>query len=84
LSNQADAGARIDAVLLHLPLDHRHRRLRWQAQSLQAAQACLSGRARVGIDLRRETLAEANRVEPENARQQRRLALLSAPCAPQG
>jgi len=84
LSNQADAGSRIDAVLARLPLDHQHRRLRWQAQSLQAAQACLSGRVRAGIDLRRETLAEARRVEPENDRQQRRLALLSAPCAPPG
>jgi serine/threonine-protein kinase len=74
------AGARIDALLAQLPTDRAHRRLRWQAQGLQAAQACLSGRGAAGIALRDHTLFELRRDEPENLRQQRRIAQLAAPC----
>jgi len=84
LSGEADAGTRIEAVLAQLPDDQKHRRLRWQALSIQAAQACRDGRLRIGIELRRETLAEARSAEPEYLRQQRRLEQLSAACAPQG
>jgi serine/threonine-protein kinase len=74
------AGARIDAMLARLPADRAHRRLRWQAQGLLAAQACLSGRAAAGVALRDHTLFELRRDEPENLRQQRRIAQLAAPC----
>ena len=84
LTNEPDAGGRIEAVLAQLPGDHAHRRLRWQAQSMHAAHQCRAGRARAGLELRQETLAEARRVEPEYLRQHRRLMLLSAACAPQG
>ncbi len=84
ISNEADADSRIEAVLAQLSSDPRRHRLRWQALSMQAAQACRDGHARFGSDLRQEILAEAQRAEPEHLRQQRRLALLSAPCAPQG
>ena len=56
----------------------QHRRLRWQALSMQAAQACLSGRSQDGVALRMQTLAEVQRLEPEHLRQNRRLDLLSS------
>jgi tetratricopeptide (TPR) repeat protein len=80
VAREPDAGAQIDAVLAGLTTERKHRRLRWQAQSLQAAQACISGRRQAGVALREQTLAEVARVEPEHRRQQRRLALLAAPC----
>jgi len=84
LSDEADAGSRVQAVLAQLPGGYGYRRLRWQARSMQAAQECLAGQAQAGIELRRETLAEAQRVEPEYLRQHRRLTLLSAACAAPG
>jgi eukaryotic-like serine/threonine-protein kinase len=81
MAGQADAAGQIEAVLAKLPTDPSHRRLRWQAQSMQAAQACLSGRNQIGIALRQQTLAEMQKVEPEYRREQRRLAQLSAACA---
>ena len=87
VSGDADAGSRIEAVLAQLPDERRYRRLRWQALSLRAAQACMSGHGAdgdVGVALRRQTLEEARQAEPEHRRQQRRLALLSAACAGRG
>jgi serine/threonine-protein kinase len=82
LNGQADAEARIEAALAMLPDDRAHHRMRWQALSMQAAQACLSGDSQTGIALRAQTLAEAQHAEPEHRRQQRRLAQLSAACGP--
>ncbi len=79
-TREADAGQRLQAVLTRLPDDRKHRRLRWQAQSLQAAQACMNGDAGSGLALRQKTLSEVQRMEPEHRRQLRRLAQLSAPC----
>ena len=76
--------AQLQAVLRELPEDRRHRRLRWQALSLQAAWQCLSGRGADGIALRDRTLAEAQRAEPEHLRQQRRLSALSNACVARG
>ena len=66
LSGQADAADQIVSVLAQLPDDREHRRLRWQALSMQAAQACLSGRSQDGVALRTQTLAEVQRLEPEH------------------
>jgi serine/threonine-protein kinase len=84
LSGQPDAADQIVSVLAQLPDDREHRRLRWQALSMQAAQACLSGRSRDGVALRTQTLAEVQRLEPEHLRQNRRLDQLSAACVAGG
>ncbi len=84
MSGAADAGLQIDALLTQLPDDRRHRRLRWQALTMQAAQACLGGRNDFGVALRERVEAEAKLIEPEHHRQQRRLALLGAPCRAKG
>ena len=84
MSGEPDAGQRIDALLTQLPDDRRHRRLRWQALSMQAAQACLGGRNVFGVALRDRIVSEVQLMEPEHRRQQRRLALLSAPCQARG
>ena len=84
MSGAADATEQIEALLTRLPDDRRHRRLRWQALSMQAAQACLGGRNEFGIALRDRVVAEARLIEPEHRRQQRRLALLGAPCQAKG
>jgi len=80
LAGDSDAATRISAALAALPDDRAHRRQRWQAQSLQAAQSCLSGHAAEGIALRQRTLAEARQAEPEHLRQLRRLAQLALAC----
>jgi serine/threonine-protein kinase len=80
LDRKPEAGAQLDAVLKGLPGDRSSRRLRWQAQALLAAQACLEGRVQEGQQLRALTLGEVERTEPEHARQRRRLSLLAAPC----
>lgn len=83
LSGDTSVGGQIDTVLAQVSRDDSQRRLRWQAQSMLAAQACLSGRNHSGIALREQTLAEVQRAEPEHRRQQRRLALISAACVSQ-
>ena len=80
LADDPDAAARIASAAAAVPTDRSHRRQRWQAQSLQAAQYCRSGRVVEGIALRRRTLAEASQAEPEHLRQLRRIALLSDAC----
>ena len=84
MSGEPGVDSQLQAVLRALPADRRHRRLRWQALSLQAAQQCLSGHNADGAALREQTLAEARHSEPEHLRQQRRLSLLSAACEAQG
>ena len=84
LTGEADAGQQIDAALAQLPDDGKHRRLRWQALSMQAAQACLVGQRDVGAAMRDRIASEVQLMEPEHRRQQRRLALLSAPCSAKG
>jgi len=84
MTGEADAGQQIEALLAQLPDDRRHRRLRWQALSMQAAQACLGGRNDFGVALRDRIVAEAQLMEPEHRRQQRRLVLLGAPCQARG
>jgi hypothetical protein len=76
------AAAQLEQLALALPADRGSRRLRWQAQSLLAAQACLEGRMDEGRRLRAATLEEVEKSEPEHARQRRRLEFLSAPCVP--
>ncbi|CAN5217890.1 hypothetical protein BH11PSE14_BH11PSE14_08020 [soil metagenome] len=80
LARDPTAGMQIDALVTQLAGDPGNRRMRWQAQVLQAAQACLSGRREEGIALRRSAFEEAGRVEPEHLRQIHRLAELSAAC----
>ena len=80
LNREPDSEQRLAAVLARLPDDRAHRRLRWQAQSIQARQDCASGHRESGVALRDQVLAEVERVEPEHRRQLRRLALLSATC----
>ena len=70
----------VRGLVASLPADRRNRRLRWQAQSMLAAQACNEGRLDEGRRLRAMTLAEVEKTEPEHARQRRRLAFLSSPC----
>ncbi len=81
LTGAEDAAIQVAEALVRVPADPAHRRLRWRAQSLQAAQECLGGRIDEGNALRDQTLAEVRRVEPEHLRQQRRLASISAACA---
>jgi serine/threonine-protein kinase len=80
MARDPTAAPRIDALLAALPAGRANRRVRWQAQGLQAAQACLAGRSAEGIALRDRTLAELRRNEPENLRQQRRVLQLAAAC----
>jgi serine/threonine-protein kinase len=80
LERKPGAGGQLQAVLGRLPGDRGGRRLRWQAQALVAAQACVEGRVDEGRQLRMLTLDEVQRQEPEHARQLRRLSLLAAPC----
>jgi serine/threonine-protein kinase len=80
VSGEANAGAKIERVLVGLPGDRSSRRLRWQAQALLAAQACIEGRFDEGRNLRVSTLNEVEKTEPEHSRQLRRLALLASPC----
>ena len=84
MTGEADAGQQIETALAQLPDDRRHRRLRWQAMSMQAAQACLAGRNDFGVALRDRIAAEAQLMEPEHRRQQRRLGLLGAACQARG
>ena len=84
MSGQRDAGQQIDAALAQLPDDRKHRRLRWQALSMQAAQVCLAGQRQAGVAMRERVESEMLLREPEHRRQQRRLALLSAPCDAKG
>ena len=84
LSGAADASQKIDAALAQLPDDRKHRRLRWQALSMQAAQVCLAGQHQVGAAMRDRIVSEMKLMEPEHRRQQRRLELLGAPCAAKG
>jgi len=75
------AATQLEQLVVSLPTDRSSRRLRWQAQSMLAAQACIDGRMDEGRRLRATTLDEVAKTEPEHARQRRRLAFLSAPCA---
>ena len=84
LAGEPGVDTQLQAVLRELPADREHRRLRWQALSLQAAQHCLNGRAADGLALRQQTLADAQRQEPEHLRQHRSLAQLSAACEAKG
>ena len=81
LAGEPDAGARIQALIATLGDNRRDRRLRWQAQALQAAQQCVTGAGAQGRALRLQVLSEATQVEPEHRRQLRRLGLFSAACA---
>jgi hypothetical protein len=76
------AARQLEQLVVTLPTDRSNRRLRWQAQSMLAAQACTDGRVEEGRRLRAATLDEVEKIEPEHARQRRRLAFLSAPCVP--
>jgi eukaryotic-like serine/threonine-protein kinase len=80
MSRDPTAPLQIDALVASLPADRAHRRVRWQAQGLQAAQACRAGRTPEGLALRDSTLTELRRDEPENLRQLRRVTQLAAPC----
>jgi serine/threonine-protein kinase len=84
MAREPDAGARVAAALSALPDDRSHRRQRWQARSLAAAQACLSGHNAEGVDMRRKILGDASQAEPEHLRQLRRLAQLAAACGRSG
>ncbi|MEO8160243.1 MAG: serine/threonine-protein kinase, partial [Arenimonas sp.] len=80
VDGEPDVGARIAALLVGLPGDRSSRRLRWQAEAMLASQACIEGRGQEGLSLRAKTLAEVQRIEPEHARQRRRLAVLASAC----
>jgi serine/threonine protein kinase/tetratricopeptide (TPR) repeat protein len=81
LQGDASATDQLEKLVVGLPADRSSRRLRWQAQSLLAAQACLDGRMDEGRRLRALTLDEVGKTEPEHARQRRRLGFLSSACA---
>jgi serine/threonine-protein kinase len=82
VEGDATAASQLENLVAALPTDRSSRRLRWQAQAMLAAQACLDGRMDEGLRLRATTLAEVEKTEPEHARQRRRLAFLSSPCTP--
>jgi serine/threonine-protein kinase len=82
VEGDATAATQLEKLVVELPSDRSSRRLRWQAQAMLAAQACLDGRMDEGLRLRATTLAEVAKTEPEHARQRRRLAFLSSPCTP--
>jgi serine/threonine-protein kinase len=82
VEGDATAATQLEKLVVELPTDRSSRRLRWQAQAMLAAQACLDGRMDEGLRLRATTLAEVAKTEPEHARQRRRLAFLSSPCTP--
>jgi serine/threonine-protein kinase len=80
IEGDARAATTLENLIVTLPTDRSSRRLRWQAQAMLAAQACLDGRMEEGQRLRATTLAEVEKNEPEHARQRRRLAFLASPC----
>jgi len=82
VEGDATAATQLEKLVVDLPTDRSSRRLRWQAQAMLAAQACIDGRMDEGQRLRATTLAEVEKTEPEHARQRRRLAFLSSPCTP--
>jgi hypothetical protein len=82
VEGEPSAAMQLEQLVVDLPTDRSSRRLRWQAQAMLAAQACIDGRMDEGKRLRAVTLAEVEKTEPEHARQHRRLAFLSAPCTP--
>jgi hypothetical protein len=82
VEGDATAATQLEKLVADLPTDRSGRRLRWQAQAILAAQACIDGRMEEGLRLRATTLAEVEKTEPEHTRQRRRLAFLSSACTP--
>ena len=82
LATGASAAETQISAALARPIDSNEgQQLHWQAQALRAAYDCRNGNA-AGPALRSNLLAEAQRLAPERIALQRRLAAITAICAP--